>query len=95
MTPWTVAQLAPLSMEFSRQENGVGSHSLLQGIFLTQGLNSGLLHCRQSLPSEPLEKYRFAAPNWYQVGMGLAFWSGCCQPWLHVAITWTTPVSPP
>ena len=25
---------------------GVGSHSLLQGIFLTQGLNLGLLHCR-------------------------------------------------
>ena len=25
------------------------SHSLLQGIFLSQGLNLGLLHCRQSL----------------------------------------------
>ena len=25
---------------------GVGSHSLLQEIFLTQGLNPGLLHCR-------------------------------------------------
>ena len=24
-------------------------HSLLQGIFLTQGLNMGLLHCRQIL----------------------------------------------
>jgi len=28
---------------------GVGSHSLLQEIFPTQGLNSGLLHCRQIL----------------------------------------------
>ena len=28
---------------------GVGSHSLLQGIFLAQGLNTGLLHCRQIL----------------------------------------------
>ena len=28
------------------QNNGVGSLSLLQGIFPTQGLNSGLLHCR-------------------------------------------------
>ena len=28
---------------------GVGSHFLLQGIFLTQGLNSGLLHRRQIL----------------------------------------------
>ena len=27
----------------------VGSHSLLQGIFLTQGSNLGLLHCRQIL----------------------------------------------
>ena len=28
---------------------GVGSHSLLQGIFPTQGVNPGLLHCRQIL----------------------------------------------
>ena len=27
----------------------VSSHSLLQGIFLIQGLNPGLLHCRQIL----------------------------------------------
>ena len=30
-------------------------HFLLQGLFLTQGSNPGLLHCRQ-LPSEPPEK---------------------------------------
>ena len=28
---------------------GVGGHALLQGIFPTQGLNPGLLHCRQIL----------------------------------------------
>ena len=28
---------------------GVGSHSLLQGTFLTQGLKLGLLHCEQIL----------------------------------------------
>ena len=28
---------------------GVGCHCLLQGIFLTQGSNSGLLYCRQIL----------------------------------------------
>ena len=33
-------------MEFSRQ---LGCHSLLQGIILTQVLNSGLLHCRRIL----------------------------------------------
>ena len=37
-----------LSMEFSKN-TGVGCHSLLQGIFPTQGLNPGLLHCRQIL----------------------------------------------
>ena len=31
------------------QNTGVGSHSLLQGIFPTQGLNPGLPHCRQIL----------------------------------------------
>ena len=29
------------------KNTGVGGHSLLQGIFLVQGLNPGLLHCRQ------------------------------------------------
>ena len=58
-TPWTVAHQAPLSMEFSRQEywsglpfpfpTGMGSHSLLQELFPAQGLNPGLLHCRQIL----------------------------------------------
>ena len=33
----------------SGKNTGVGCHALLQGIFLTQGLNSGLLHCRQTL----------------------------------------------
>ena len=42
---WAVACQAPLSLGFSRQEDWSGSHSLLQGIFLTQGL----LHCRQIL----------------------------------------------
>ena len=41
-------------MGFSRRENWTGCHSLLQGIFQTQGLNLGLLLCMQvSLPSEP------------------------------------------
>ena len=29
------------------KKTGVGCHSLLQGIFPTQGLNLGLLHCQQ------------------------------------------------
>ena len=35
------------------QDTGVDSLSLLQGIFPTQGLNPGLLHFRQTQPSEP------------------------------------------
>ena len=31
------------------KNSGVGCHALLQGIFPTQGLNPGLLHCRQIL----------------------------------------------
>ena len=50
MTLWTVAHQAPPSMGFSRQECWSGfSHFLLQGIFLTQRLNPGLSHCRQTL----------------------------------------------
>ena len=42
-TPWTIQ-----STEFSRN-TGVGSLSLLQGIFATQGPNAGLPHCRRIL----------------------------------------------
>ena len=31
------------------KNTGVGCHALLQGIFLIQGSNPGLLHCRQIL----------------------------------------------
>ena len=33
--------------DFPGKNTGVGSHFLLQGIFPTQGLNPGFLHCRQ------------------------------------------------
>ena len=39
-------------MEFSGKNITVGSHSLLQEIFPTQGSNSGLLFQVNSLPSE-------------------------------------------
>ena len=34
---------------FPGKSTGVGCHFFLQGIFLTQGSNPGLLHCRQTL----------------------------------------------
>ena len=47
VTPWTVALFHPWN--FSGKSTGVGCHFLLQGIFLTQGSNPGLPHCRQML----------------------------------------------
>ena len=47
--PRTVAHQAPLSMESPGKNSGVGCHSLLQGIFPTQGSNPNLLYCRQIL----------------------------------------------
>ena len=38
------------------QNTGVGSYSLLQGIFPIQGLNSGLLHCSRILYQLNYEK---------------------------------------
>ena len=36
---WTVVHQAPLSMGFPGKNTGMGCHFLLQGIFLSQGLN--------------------------------------------------------
>ena len=44
VTQWTVAHQAPLSWDFPGKNTGVGCPFLLQGIFLTQGLNLRLLH---------------------------------------------------
>ena len=44
-SPWIV----PLSIGFSGQNTGVGSLSLLQGIFPIPGSDPGLRHCRQIL----------------------------------------------
>ena len=49
LSPRTVARQAPPTMGFSSKKTGVGIHSLLQGIFPTQGLNPGFPHCRQIL----------------------------------------------
>ena len=48
-TPWTAVCQAPLFMGFSIKNSRVGCHALLQRIFLTQGSNPHLLHCRQIL----------------------------------------------
>ena len=42
-----------LIQDFLGSNTGVGYLFLLHGIFQTQGSNSGLPHCSQTLPSEP------------------------------------------
>ena len=51
--------------DFPGKDTGVGCHFLLQEIFLIQGLNPGLLHCRQTLPSEPPGKPQFYRMSLY------------------------------
>ena len=71
-TPWTINLCDPMdhsppgsSVQWASpgKNNGVGCHSLLQEIFPIQGLNSGLLHCRQILyhfshQGSPLKLFR-------------------------------------
>ena len=65
MILWTVAQKSLLSLGFSRLEYWSGLHVLLQGIFLTQGLNMSILCLLYwqigSLPLAPPRKPH----NWY------------------------------
>ena len=51
------------------KNNGVGCHSHFQGIFPTQGLNSGLPHCRQMLHSQKWKR---------PFKCSLAYWDGNC-----------------
>ena len=50
-TPWTPCRPPGPSVhrDFLGKSTGGGCHSLLQGIFPTQGSDLGLLHCRQIL----------------------------------------------
>ena len=44
---WSLIGHSPWN--FPGKSTGVGCYFLLKGIFLTQGLNPGLPHCRQTL----------------------------------------------
>jgi len=46
---WTSLPGSSVHGDSRGKNTGVGCHFLLQGIFLTQELNPGLLHCRQIL----------------------------------------------
>ena len=72
------------------KNTGVGSHSLLQGIFPTQGSNPGLPHCRQILyqlshkgsPSgkEPTRQCRRRMKQGFSPWVGKSLWRRVWQP---------------
>ena len=64
MTPWTVADQAPLSMDFSGKSPGVDCRFLLQGIFLTPGIEPGYptLQADSLLPEPPGKPVRSQRP---------------------------------
>ena len=70
VTPWTIQ-----SMEFSGQNTGEDSLSLLQGIFLTQESNWGILHCREEFFTEWVSKESVHKGKkiWHQK-MSFQFW---------------------
>ena len=67
--------------DFSGKNTGVGSHSRLQGIFLTQGLNSCLLHCRFFTDWASRETRLFL--KFYLTGKG-PYCVHCTRVWPHV-----------
>ena len=54
--PWTVACQTPLSLQFPRQNTGVGCHFLLQEIFLHQGSNTSPAFTGKFFTTEPPSK---------------------------------------
>ena len=74
VTPWTLALQAPLSTEFSRQENWSRLPLPTTGDLPTQGLNLHLLHsslCADSLPLSHLGSP--STPNCSQMKGGASF----------------------
>ena len=61
-TAWTVGRQAPL-WNSPDKNTGVGCHSLIQGIFPTQGWNLGLLHCRQILYHQSVSSVAQSCPT--------------------------------
>ena len=99
--PWTVAHQLLCPWDFPGKNMGVGCHFLLQGIFLTQGLNLHLLHWQaDSLPLSHWGSFHFIyssvyllTPQWLPGGAGRkepAFQFRRCRfsPWVR-KIPWS------
>ena len=85
-------------MEFSRKNTWVGCHSLLQGIFPTQGSNLGLLHCRQihyhlSHQGSPVERALWTITRMLSSNKSLPFSHRRPESWKLLEF-WKTTYSP-
>ena len=87
VTPWTAAQ-----------NSGVGSLFLLQGIFPTQGSNTGLPHCRWILYRQRTREQRVnfrSCQERFSLGSVLVFtpptsmrfWYVCTLSWIQLFVT--------
>ena len=77
-TLWTIVHQAPLSMGFSRQNTGVGSHFLFQRTFPAQGSSQCLLHCKWILYCLSYQ----GGPNQYYLITVWLWGSNCLVQWL-------------
>ena len=80
-TSWTVANLDPLSMEFSRQEYLSSLHFCLQGIFPTQESNLCLLWLlHRQADSLPLHHLGSLMENYFSIKKGaFVFYVVICE----------------
>ena len=93
-TPWTVNRQAPLSMGFSRQEYWNGLPFPSPGIFLNQGSNPGLLHCRwilyclshQGSPDVIISSVQLLS----YVRLFATAWTVACQAFLSITNSWSS-----
>ena len=74
------------------KNTGVGGHCLLQGIFVSQGFNLGLLHCRQILYRLSHQGSPREAPGKVLVATHTYTHEtpyGAVKVWMGVAVNWT------
>ena len=77
------------------KNTGVDSHSLLQGIFPTQGSNPGLPHCRQSLyhlsyqGSPVFITFYLKVKYWYILSINLCCFHSIYHKFLNIAVITT------
>ena len=77
VTPWTCSLPGTCPWDSPGKNTGVGCHALLQGIFLSQGLNLrllSLLHCRWILHRWAIREAQYSL---VELKGGLA----CCDSW--------------